>query len=84
MKIGGASVDPINAADFKAVVSFTQDSIGVNFADLAPASGHTLVIHMRSTEPGSVLVLGTGVAGLVWGLRRGHPAKRVAIQGSAR
>lgn len=71
-----AAIDPISAADFQGTLSFTPDSIAIDFANLAPLVGHALVIDVTSVpEPGSLLLLGLPIAWIVWTSRaRSRPA----------
>jgi hypothetical protein len=73
-----AAIDPISAADFQGALSYTPDSIAINFANFLPLAGHALVIDVTAVpEPGSLLLLGLPIAGLAWVRRdRARPAPR--------
>jgi hypothetical protein len=71
--IAGASIDPSSATDFLGQVNTTQHGLTVNFAGLAPALGHALVLDVSAIavpEPASwaLMIVGSGLAGA--GLRR--------------
>ena len=68
--IADAAIDPVSAADFKGTLSFTPDSIAVNFANFVPLAGHALVIDVATVpEPGSLWLLALPLAGLAWASR---------------
>lgn len=73
VNITKAVIDPISAADFTGSISFTPDSVGINFASMLPALGHAVVIDVSSQpvpEPATIVVFGAALAGAVWRKRK--------------
>jgi hypothetical protein len=70
--IGDASIDPLSAANFRAPISFTSDSVSINFSDLGPQSGDVEVIDVQTVpEPASATLIGVGLLAL--GILRFRP-----------
>ncbi len=64
--ISGAAIDPLSAADFLAPVSFTSDSVSINFSNLVVQSGDVEVIdvHTAVPEPASATLIAVGLLAL--------------------
>ena len=70
--IGNAAIDPLSAPDFLAPVSFTSDSVSINFSSVAPHSGDVEVIDIHTVpEPASASLMAVGL--LVLGILSFRP-----------